>query len=170
MGEVRQTMNCHTVNAALPNLLFEPELVPAEVHQHLEACPACREQLDGMKSTMDVLDSWTAPEISPYFDMRMQARLRAAKEEAPEGWWERLRARVLFATNVPVRAMAAAALGLVVVAGGGSALYELHTVTQPPQVQASATVRDLQSLDGNAQVFQQLNALDTDEADSGSSN
>jgi hypothetical protein len=36
-----------------------------------------------------------------------------------------------------------------------------------PQVQASATVRDLQSLDGNEQVFQQLNALDADDADTG---
>jgi hypothetical protein len=35
--------------------------------------------------------------------------------------------------------------------------------------QTSATVRDLQSYDGNAQLFQQLNALDGDE-DSGASN
>ena len=41
---------------------------------------------------------------------------------------------------------------------------------QPVAVaQTSATVRDLQSYDGNAQLFQQLNALDGDE-DSGASN
>jgi hypothetical protein len=50
---------------------------------------------------------------------------------------------------------------------GGTALWLQHGVFRAPQ--DSATVRDLQSLDGNAQVFQQLSALDSDEDDSSSS-
>jgi hypothetical protein len=37
-------------------------------------------------------------------------------------------------------------------------------------VSPSATVRDLQSLDDNSQVFQQLNTLDQQDDDSDSSN
>jgi hypothetical protein len=48
--------------------------------------------------------------------------------------------------------------------GGGTFALLNHEVAPAPQT--SATVRDLQSYDGNAQLFQQLNALDGDE-DSG---
>ncbi len=57
------------------------------------------------------------------------------------------------------------ALATVLVIGGGTfALLDNEPVV--PAAPTSATVRDLQSYDGNAQLFQQLNALDTDE-DSG---
>jgi hypothetical protein len=55
-------------------------------------------------------------------------------------------------------------LAAVMAIGGGSALYISQMGSPQPQVQASATVRDLQSLDENAQVFQQLNAVDADDA------
>ena len=60
-----------------------------------------------------------------------------------------------------MRQLAAGAMATVLVIGGGTfALLE----NQPVAVaQTSATVRDLQSYDGNAQLFQQLNALDGDE-------
>ena len=162
-------MNCKTIQSLLPDLLFDPAAVPASAREHVQSCAGCREELAGLQATMNVLDGWTVPEPSPYFNTRMQAKLRTAKEEAPEGFWERMRARILFSTNVPMRAVGAAALALMIMVGGGSAIYETQHGNQAIQVQASATVNDLQSLDGNAQVFQQLNALDADDADAGNS-
>ena len=180
MQEVRTTMmndklkpNCDKLKSSLPDLLLDPAAlspsVRASLDHHLLACTACREELTALQATMNLLDSWHAPEPSPYFQTRMQAKLRAEKEAAPEGFWERLRSRILFSTNVPMRAVGAAGLVMALVLGGSTGLYELHNASQPPQTQASATVRDLQSLDGNAQVFQQLSSLDTDDSDSGAS-
>ena len=169
MQEVRMNMNCEKLKSRLPDLLFDPASVPAPVREHLASCAGCREELTSLQATMNVLDGWIAPEPSPYFNTRMQAKLRTAKEEAPEGFWERWRARILYSTNVPMRAVGAAALAVMLMIGGGSAVYETEYASQPVQVQASATVNDLQSLDGNAQVFQQLNALDADDSDTGNS-
>jgi hypothetical protein len=165
--KVKNKMNCQKLKSSLPDLLFDPAAVSEPIRQHLQSCADCREELASLQATMNLLDGWTAPEPSPYFNTRMQAKLRTAKEEAPEGFWERMRARILFSTNVPVRAMGAAALAVMIAVGGGSAIYETQHANQAPQVQASATINDLQSLDGNAQVFQQLNALDSDESDGG---
>jgi anti-sigma factor RsiW len=167
--EMNNKMNCRKIESSLPDLLLDPESVKPSVREHLAACPACQSELAGLQATMSALDAWTAPDPSPYFDVRMQARLRAAKEAEPEGFWERLRARMLFSSNFHLRTASAAALATVLAIGGGSAIY---VAQQPatPAVQASATVRDLQSLDENAQVFQQLNSVDTDDSDSGSSN
>ncbi len=173
MPEVRVVMNCEKLKSSLPDLLLDPSALSRMEREsldlHMHSCADCREELAGLQATMQLLDSWVAPDPSPYFNTKMQARLRSEKALPPEGFWERLRARVLFSANVPVRAFGAAALAVVLFVGGGSALFELHTINQPPQIQASATVKDLQLLDGNAQVFQQLNALDADDADPGGS-
>lgn len=171
MREVRRdvgnNMNCRKLETHLPDLLLDPQSVQPSVRQHLEGCAHCQAELAGLQATMQVLDEWTAPEVSPYFHVKMQAKLRAAKEAEPEGFWERVRSRLLFSTNVHLRTAGAAALAAVLAVGGGSALYVSQIQNHQPQAEASATVRDLQSLDENAQVFQQLNAVDTDDVDAG---
>lgn len=162
-------MICRNVQAKLPDLLLEPESVAAEVRSHVENCAGCGRELLELKATMAALDAWEAPEVSPYFDSRMTAMLRAEQEAAPAGWLERLRARLLFGESMHLRPLAAAALALAIAVGGG--LYADFS-SQPAQpVQASSPViGDLQSLDENSQVFQQLNAMDQqDTGDSGSS-
>ena len=62
--------------------------------------------------------------------------------------------------RVPMRPVAAGALAMMLAVGGGTFALLDHGTAAP---QTSATVRDLQSYDGNAQLFQQLNALDGDE-------
>ena len=168
MQEVRKIMKCQELETHLPDLLLDPESVKPAVRQHLEACAHCQNELANLQATMNVLDEWKAPEPTPYFNVKMQAKLRAAREAEPEGFWERVRARLLFSTNFHLRTAGAAALAAVLAVGGGSALYVSQMTTPQPQVEASATVRDLQSLDENDQVFQQLNAVDTDDIDAGS--
>lgn len=158
-------MNCRKMESKLADLLFDPSSVDPGTRAHVEACSACQAELSELKATMAAMDAWAAPEPSPFFDGKLRARLRAEQQAAPAGWLERMRARLLYGSNLHLRPVAAGALAVVLAAGGGSAFWLEHN--DAARVQESATVRDLQSLDGNAQVFQQLSALDNDADDSG---
>ncbi len=162
-------MICRMTKANLENLLLDRESVPAEVRKHVEECSECRTELAALEATMHALDVWEAPEPSPFFGARMAARLRSEREAQPAGFFERLRSRLLYGTNMHLRPVAAGALALLLLIGGGT--YAGFVNTSRP-VTPSAAVRDLQSLDENSQVFQQLNTLDQqdDNSDSGPSN
>jgi hypothetical protein len=135
----------------------------AEIRSHVEQCAECKQELAELRSTMAMLDTWEAPEPSPYFNARMSALLRAEREAAPAGFFERLRARIMFGSNMHLRPIAAGALGLLLLIGGGTFAGLMNTTPAPSHT--SATIRDLQSLDDNSQVFQQLNALDQQDDD-----
>ena len=160
-------MVCREVKASLPDLLLAPKQVPAEVRAHVESCAECGGELKELEATMALMDTWEAPEVSPYFETRMAVRLREEQQAAPAGWLERMRARFLFGNHVPMRPVMAAAMALVVAAGVGTYAGFGGFTPQPPkaaQVQASPVIRDLQSLDENAQVFQQLSSMDQQDA------
>ncbi len=163
-------MNCRITNENLMDLLSdETSSSPAlsEARSHVAACAACEQKLAEMRSTMALLDAWEAPEPSPYFNARMSALLRAEREAEPAGFFERLRARLLFGSNMHLRPVAAGALALLLLIGGGTYAGFMNTAPAPA-AHTSATIRDLQSLDDNSQVFQQLNALDQqDDEDNG---
>ena len=162
-------MICRKVKPHLANLLFEPELVPADVRDHLEDCATCSEELATLEATMNLMDEWKAPEPSPYFDSKLAVRLREEQRAEPAGLIERMRARVLFGNNMHLRPIAVGALALLIIIGGGTYAGLMSSHSASP-VKASATVEDLKSLDDNAQVFQQLSSLDqNDQDDSGSS-
>ena len=161
-------MICRITKENLENLLLDRELVPVEVRKHVEDCPDCRQELAALEATMQALDGWEAPEPSPFFETRMAARLRSEREAAPAGFFEKLRARLMYGTNMHLRPVAVGALALLLLIGGGTYAGFMNNTSQP--VSPSATVRDLQSLDDNSQVFQQLNTLDQQDDDSDSSN
>lgn len=158
---------CRKVNENLALLLLEPGSAPAELRAHSGECRGCQEELAQMQGTMRLLDSWAAPEPTPFFDGRLRARLREEQRSAPAGLLEQLRTRLLFGSRMQLRPLAAGVLALALVIGGGAyaGLVDAH---HSVQMQTSATVRDLQSLDENAQLFQQLSQLDQDDnTDSG---
>ena len=152
---------CRRMETQLADLLLDPASVSAEERQHVDACADCQAELAELQKTMHALDGWAAPEPSPFFDTKLRARLRAERSAAPAGFLERLRARLLFSSNLHLRPVMAGVLATVLAIGGGTFAWLEHG--NVPPAQESATVRDLQSLDGNAQVFQQLNVLDSDE-------
>ena len=156
-------MICRKVRASLPEMLLAPERVSDEAREHLKECAECARELRELQATMAALDAWSAPEVSPWFDGRLEARLRDERGAAPAGWLERLRARMQFGERVNLRPLAAAALALTIAVGGG--IYEGFTAPHPvatPTQSASPVIRDLQSLDENSQVFQELNTMDQD--------
>ncbi len=161
-------MICRKVKANLANLLFDPESVPADVRGHVRECAACSEELASLEATMNLMDDWQAPEPSTYFDSKLAVRLREEQRAEPAGLIERMRARVLFGSNVHLRPIAVGALALLIIIGGGTyaGLMSSHSVAP---AKTSAAVEELKSLDDNAQVFQQLSSLDNDQDDSDSS-
>jgi hypothetical protein len=162
-----QLMDCKTIKEQLADLLLDPAAASPAARQHVDACVPCQRELAALQATMQAMDDWRAPEPSPYFDVRMAALLREEQAKPSANWWERLRARLQYGSNLHLRPIAAGALALLLMAGGGTAVWMGHAPASA-HPQESATVRDLQSLDGNAQVFQQLNTLDADPDDSGS--
>lgn len=113
------TLNCTDCQKLLPDLLLEPELVSPVAREHLSQCLECRTELVGLRSTMDLLDLWAAPEPSPYFDSRVHALLREAESESPEGLWERLLDTLRFSTGRELRPAVAGLLALILLLGGG---------------------------------------------------
>lgn len=157
-------MECQEVKAHFADLLLDPAAVSSQLRAHVDSCAGCRTELEDLRDTMELLNVWEAPEPTPFFDAKLRGRLRREREAPPAGFFERMRARLLYSSNLQMRPVAAGALALLLLIGGGTTFWVEHNAAP---VQQSATVRDLQSLDGNAQVFQQLNALDSDEDDAG---
>lgn len=143
----------------LANLLLDPEAVPAKVQSHVAECDHCRRELEELRSTMGLLDYWEAPEPSPYFVSRLDARMREERLAEPAGWLARLRARFAYGPTTHVRPLAAMAMTIMLLLGGGTYLgiTDWDQTANPPG--QAAVVHDLQTLDSNAQLLDQLEAL-----------
>ena len=153
------TMDCKTCHTHLPDLLLDDGYVAAhpEIAAHLKECESCAKELAELRATYALMDAWEAPELSPYFDSKLRARVREAAEAQPEGLLERMYAFLTFSTKLQWRSAMAGALMLVLLIGGGSfAGFEYANRAQP---QPSATVNDLKILDNNAQAYQQMDQL-----------
>ena len=156
-------MNCPETQKHMADWLFDP--VPEEARKHIGDCDDCAEELLAMQKTWKILDQWEAPEPSAFFDARLYAQLREEQRKGRASLWEKAKAWVLYRSNLQMRPLAAGALATVLVVGGGTFALLNHDSAPPVD---SATVRDLQSYDGNAQLFQQLNALDDDSGENAS--
>lgn len=149
-------MNCDQVRKRMPDVaagLTEPG---ADETQHFKTCAACAEQLKAMRSTMALLDEWQTPEPSPYFDVRLQARLREEIAKPQTGWRYWFRRPVL-------------AAALTVLMGIGVGLFVTHdSSVLDPGEQAALTesaepgtaVSDLQSLEKNHDLYSDFELLD----------
>jgi hypothetical protein len=150
------------MNKNMADLFLESRPLSDEARKHIAECAGCADEMAAMEKTWKLLDQWQAPEPSAFFDAKLYARLRTEQTTAPASFFERAKAWLLYSSNLQMRQIGAGALATVLVVGGGTfALVGYQQ--QAPSPQTSATVRDLQSYDGNAQLFQQLNALDGDE-------
>lgn len=155
---------CQNLKDALPDLLLDPAAPSNEAaRKHMESCASCREEFRQLQATFSLLDAWEAPEPSPYFDQKLAVLLREAQNEAPAGWFERLRTRVMFNTGRQFRPALAGALALVLLVGGGTFadLSLDHHTAKPP---VSATVNDLRIIDNNDQAFQTMDQLLQDDS------
>jgi hypothetical protein len=161
MAMKQMKANCTGMESELANLLLDPDAAPAKVRVHVEQCDHCRGELAELQATVALLDTWKSPEPSPYFLTRLDARMREERQEEPAGWLARLRARFAYGTSMHVRPLAAMALTVMVLVGGGTYLGITNwDQTAAPPGQA-AVVHDLQTLDNNAQLLDQMEAMST---------
>jgi len=161
MGNLK--MNCTEVESKLADLLLDPGTVPAKVQAHVAECDACRVQVADLRATMNLLDEWKAPEPSPFFMTRMQARMREEREAAPSGWLARrvaaLRASFAYGPVTHTKPLAAMALTILLLLGGGTYLGMTDWTQTTQQPTQTAVVHDLQLLDSNAQLLDQLESI-----------
>jgi hypothetical protein len=151
-------MNCKDCQSVLLDLLLDPGAPSnAAARSHIESCTKCAEELKSLEATFALLDTWKAPEPSPYFDQKLAVRLREEQNRAPEGWFERLKSRILFNTGRQFRPALAGALALALIVGGGTVANLSSFGHSTPQ--ASAAVQDLQILDKNDQALQAMDQL-----------
>lgn len=152
---------CAGMEAKLAELLLDPAAAPAKVKTHVEACEGCRAELDALRGTMTAMDAWTAPEPNPYFMTRFEARLREEKNAPPASWLERMKARWIYGPRMQARPLAAMALTVCVLVGGGAYLNSYWGQPAVPAHPAAdaAVVHDLQVMDNNAQLLDQLEAI-----------
>src|SRR5208283_1546902 len=83
-------MDCKEIHERMPDLAAGMEASTPEIEKHIASCAACSAQLRDFQKTMALLDEWQAPEPSPYFDTRLEARLREEMARPPARWFERL--------------------------------------------------------------------------------
>ena len=121
-------MDCKAIKAQLADLLLDPAAASPASREHIAACADCGRELHELQATMLAMDAWEAPEPSPYFDTRLAARLREEKANPPASLWERVRMRLQYGSNLHLRPIAAGALALLLMAGGGGVmLREVET-------------------------------------------
>ncbi len=156
-------MNCKEIRELLPDLAAGMDAATPEVEKHIASCAACAAHLGGLQKTMELLDEWRAPEPSPYFDTRFEARLREEMARPAAGWLSWLRR--------PAWAMSFAAVvfaGVLVVGigiGGKSYIAQTGTIpTNAPSlglpVAPGTAVGDLQALDRNDDLYADFDVLD----------
>jgi hypothetical protein len=151
-------MNCKDCQSVLLDLMLDPG-TPSNTaaRSHVESCAECNREFKSLEATFALLDTWKAPEPSPYFDQKLAVRLREEQARAPEGWFERLKSRLLFNTGRQFRPVLAGALVLILLLGGGTFANLSGFGHSSPQ--ASAAVQDLQILDRNDQALQAMDQL-----------
>jgi anti-sigma factor RsiW len=146
-------MKCDEIREMMPDLAAGFDAPGPEVNQHLQSCADCATHLAEFCQTMALMDEWKAPEPSPYFDVRLRARLR---EEAakPAAWWHWLRKPAL---AISLAVLMVASITLVRTDAGHNKQEELATVET---VEQGTAVGDLLSLDKNSEIYSDFDLLD----------
>lgn len=158
-------MTCRTVHSMLPETLLGSSSMDPGVRSHLAECSSCQRQFTELRQTVDFLDEWVAPEPNPYFMTRFAARLAEERSAPQAGWLARtvnhLSARVVYGSRWKMQPVAAMAMSVVFLVGGGAYLgFNTWEQPQPTVITTTpAVVHDLQNLDSNAQALDQLENL-----------
>jgi hypothetical protein len=156
-------MNCNQIRELLPGLASAAGMDAAtpEIEKHIASCDDCAAHLRDLQKTMALLDEWQAPEPSPYFDTRLEARLREEMARPQAAWLSWLRRPAWAMSLAGVVFVGALAVGV----GNKSYFVETGSIpTNPPSlglpVQPGTAVGDLQALERNDELYADFDMLD----------
>jgi anti-sigma factor RsiW len=139
-------------------VLDAPETVSAEMQEHLDGCAACAEELVALQQTMALLEEWQTPEPSPYFNTRLQARMRDEVAAPARSWFAWFRRPMVAAAAAVLIAVGAGLLEIGHFRGDSNTLANNDTMIRVNAPESA--VSDLQYLDKNADLFSDFDALD----------
>src|ERR1700691_145697 len=142
-------MKCKEIREVMPDLASGLMRVTPEVDVHLAGCVACAEKMKGFQQTMALLDEWPAPEPSPYFDVRLQARLREEMAKPQVGWLGWVRRPTLAAALTVLMAFG---IGLFLRNDSGIKPKD-NVVATNEATQPGTAVSDLQALEKNHDLY-----------------
>jgi anti-sigma factor RsiW len=147
-------MKCDAICELMPELAVGLDAATPEVNDHLQTCAGCAGKLNEFRQTMALLDEWRAPEPSPYFEVRLRARLREEAARQPVGWWQWIRKPAL-------------AVSLAVIMVMSITLFHTDAGRNPTQdgpramvAEPGTAVGDLQALDRNHDLYSDYEILD----------
>jgi hypothetical protein len=149
-------MKCDEIQEMMPDLASGLMEMTPDVGGHLAACGACAGKLEEFKQTMALLDEWPAPEPSPYFDVRLQARLREEMSKPQAGWLAWFRRPALAAALTVLMAFG---IGLFLRNDGGIKPKD-NVVAANEATQPGTAVSDLQALEKNRDLYSNFDLLD----------
>ena len=150
-------MNCDEMRERIPDVAAGlNEMNPVE-SQHVASCAACAGKLAEFRQTMALLDEWQTTEPSPYFDMRLQARLREEMAKPQAGWLQWFRRPVLAAA---LTLLMGVGVGMFFIrgwegSGASNPISDNFGIAEP-----GTAVSDLQALDSNHDQYSDLELLD----------
>ncbi len=152
-------MKCTEIRERMPNLAAGLSAATPEMKQHLDSCAECAGKLEAFRQTMALLDQWQAPEPSPYFDVRLRARLREEMAKPASGWLHWLRRPALAVSLAVLMVMS---ITLIQTGGKGHVTPgpEQIAVGAPLPVEPGTAVGDLQALDKNHELYSDFDVLD----------
>jgi anti-sigma factor RsiW len=152
-------MKCEEIHEVMPDLASGGMAMTPEIGAHLAGCHACEGKLEEFRKTMALLEEWQAPEPSPYFDVRMQARLREEMAKPQAGWMAWFRRPVLAAA---LTVLMGVGVGLFFTQNTGIYKPNHDTVAGIEQTPAGpgTAVSDLQALDRNHDLYSDFDLLD----------
>ncbi len=149
-------MNCNDVRDQLVEVAGGGQ-GSAEVLKHVDSCAECAHALNELRATMALLDEWQAPEPSPYFDVRLQARLREEQQQSRATWLDWFRKPVL---GIAAALLLAAGIGLTELGRFTNDTKQSVKVSGSVVAPRGTAVGDLQFLDKNSDILQNFDALD----------
>ena len=145
-------MTCNQIRESMPDLAAGLSAVTPEMNHHLHTCTECSGKLEAFRQTMTLLDEWKVPEASPYFDVRLRARLREEQAKQTAGWLQWLRKPAL-------------AVSFAVLIAAGVTMFPRGEIRQPGAEvtiagEPGTAVGDLQALDKNQELYSDFDVLD----------
>jgi predicted anti-sigma-YlaC factor YlaD len=148
-------MKCEQFRERIPDVVAGfSDATPGET-DHLASCTSCAEQFKVMQETMNLLDEWQVPEPSPYFDVRLQARLREEMAKPQAGWALRWFGQPVIAAALTV----IMGIGVGLFFSQGPRIHNTQQVLADNAAPGSA-VGDLQTLDKNHDLYANFDLLD----------
>jgi hypothetical protein len=149
-------MKCEEIREMMPDLASGLMAMTPEIGGHLAGCGACAGKMEEVRQTMALLDEWRAPEPSPYFDVRLQARLREEMAKPQAGWLAWFRRPVLAAALTVLMAV-----GVGLFLSKGSGIYKGDDeVAVMDATEPGTAVSDLQALEKNHDLYSDFDLLD----------